>query len=154
MGMTRMPLRASLPTIVPLALVLAACHQSTGPSSLAGATSRAKALWSAAGIHSYSFTASRSCECVPESSGPVRITVVNDQMTSVVMASGGQSVSPTPWFDIYGLFSLIDRELTNRPAQLEASFDAATGYPTHVRYGDLAVDAGADIVVTNFTATP
>jgi len=76
--------------------------------------------------------------------------VVNGQVSSVVTIATNQAVAPELWFDINGLFTTIEIELILRPSMLEATFDSATGFPTHVKYGDLAVDAGADVVITNF----
>lgn len=137
-----------------VALAAAACRDATAPLPLANATARAKAIWNAAGIQSYSFTASRSCFCTPEAVGPVRVSVVNGAVSSVVLVSTGDAVAPAIWFDIGALFALVETELAARPTLLQATFDSATGYPTHVKYGDIAVDAGAEIVVTDLVVAP
>jgi len=136
---------------VAIALVAAACRHATAPSSdLAVAAAKAKGAWAAAGLTSYSFVASRSCECSVEASGPTRIVVQNGALVSATTIVTGASVDTSLWFDFNGLFALIERELIEQPSLLEASFDPTWGFPTRVKYGLVEVDAGAIIVVTEF----
>lgn len=150
-GMIPQSLRL-LGSLIPVAVAAAACHDATAPTSQAISLARAKALWTAAGVRTYSFTATRSCLCTPEAVGPVRVTVTNGQITGVTLIETGDPVAPGTWFDINGLFALIESELAARPNLLQVTFDPATGYPTHVKYGDITVDAGAEITVTNFAS--
>jgi len=108
----------------------------------------AKAAWQKAAITSYTFTAQRTCECLPAARGPVRITVTNGAVTAVALVETGAAVEPSLWFDVNALFSLIEDQMSSNPKKLEARYDPTLGYPTYVAYGNREVDAGAIIEIS------
>jgi hypothetical protein len=110
----------------------AACADSIGPESAMLALNRAK--WSAQGIDTYTFDYHRSsCECLPEWLEPVRITVVDGQVTSVIKIATGEAV-PAPAFrlTIDSLFVELANTLKGNPCRLTVSYDGRRGYPTTV----------------------
>jgi hypothetical protein len=120
------------------------CSDTLEPS---GVFSSAEQRWENASYSSYAFTAERSCFCSDEGRGPVRVTVLNGSVTSVVMIATGVTVEADGWFTIEGLFDLIREQLETLPSRLDAEYDAALGYPTKVTYGTPENDGGGIIFV-------
>lgn len=82
-----------------------------------------------------------------EGRGPVRITVTNGNIVSVVMTATGATVDPAIWFTIEGLFDLIREEMQTLPSRLVAEYHATLGYPVKVEYGTPENDGGGIIFV-------
>lgn len=124
------------------ALATSACHPgNTGPADeLAVARER----WGRAGLPSYTMTVARSCECVPETSGPVRVVVRNRRVESRQYVESGAAV-PERYADLFpgveGLFAVIDQAMRTNTRPFAAYYDAVLGYPTRIELGDPAVDA-------------
>jgi hypothetical protein len=138
-------------TIAGVIAAIAACADTPQePITPAAAYSSARSLWQATRPVRYTFVASRACECLPEAAGPVRIEVNGTTIVSVQRVDNSNVVDPALWFDINGLFDLIDRELVALPSRLEAAYDPGDGHPTRVAYGEREVDGGAIIQVTEF----
>jgi len=117
---------------VALVVAAAACGDSTGPETALFALNRAK--WSAQHIDTYSFEYRRaSCECLPEWLVPVRITVVDGQVTSVIKIATGDTV-PAPAFrlTIDSLFAELANTLEQKPYRLTVTYDGTLGYPATV----------------------
>jgi uncharacterized protein DUF6174 len=123
-------------------LSAAACNSgSTGPVD---DLSAARAKWSRSGVPAYSYTIRRSCECLPESSGPVVVTVRNGVVESRQYTQSGAAVS-SQYADIFpaveGLFAIIDGAIRNGTKPLTVEYHPTLGYPTRIALGDPAVDA-------------
>jgi hypothetical protein len=132
-------------------LAVGACRDdATAPQTNATQQSSAKALWEATRPVRYTFVAGRSCECLADFAGPVRIEVSGAAIVSVRRVDNDAAVNPALWFDIDGLFDLIDTELVQRPSRLETEYDTRDGHPTYIAYGEREVDGGAVIEVTEF----
>jgi hypothetical protein len=127
-----------------LALLLTACSDTSEPGGL---FSEAEDRWERAGYSAYVFTAERSCFCTEEGRGPVRVTVRNGAVTSVVMISTGAAVETDVWFTIEGVFDLIREQLRTLPSRLDAEYHQTLGYPTKVTYGTPENDGGGIIFV-------
>jgi hypothetical protein len=135
--------RKVLATIA-LAIAVTACSDSSEPVD---DFESAEGRWEEGGNSSYAFTAERSCFCTEEGRGPVRITVVNGTITSVLMTASGASVNPESWFTIDGLFDLIREQMETLPSRLEVEYHGTLGYPTKVTYGTPENDGGGIIFV-------
>jgi hypothetical protein len=122
----------------------------SGPPTIAEQHASAKALWQATRPVRYTFVAFRSCECLPDAAGPVRIEVHGTTIVSAKRVDSGAAVETGLWFDINALFDLIGTELVQRPSRLETEYDSGNGHPTYVAYGEREVDGGAVIEVTDF----
>lgn len=132
-------------------LAAGACEDDpSGPGTLAAQHSSAKALWSATRPVRYTFVAFRACECPPNSAGPVLVEVNGTTIVSVKRVDNDAPVEPALWFNIDGLFALIDNEIEQNPSRLEAEYDTRNGHPTYVAYGEREVDGGAVIEVNEF----
>jgi len=123
-----------------------ACNSGTGP---AGELASARSRWSRLAPPSYTMTVSRTCECLPEMSGPVLVTVRNGVVESRQYVRSGAAVSDQyvaifPGID--GLFAIIDDAVRNGTQPLKVEYDASLGYPTRIELGDPAVDAPVYIV--------
>ena len=135
-----------------VALSAGACKSDpAGPAAVEESRlSSAKSRWESARPAAYAFTAFRSCECLSDAAGPVRILVNGTTIVSVRRMDNDAPVDPTLWFDIDKLFDLIDIEIEQRPSRLEAEYDTNDGHPTFVAYGEREVDGGAAIDITAF----
>lgn len=124
-----------------LVLFGACSSSSTGPADSLAA---ARARWARNAPTAYSYTIQRSCECVAETSGPVRVVVRNGIVESRQYVSSGASVAAqyAPIFPaVEGLFSIIDDAIKNGTKPLTTRYDPTLGYPTRIALGDPAVDA-------------
>lgn len=108
-----------------------ACSASvTGPESNLAA---ARALWARLAPAAYTVTMYRSCECLPEMSGPIVVAVDNGIVQSRHYVISGMAVPPHygEWFpSVEGLFGLIEAELRDGRQPQEALYDPVLGYPT------------------------
>jgi hypothetical protein len=122
------------------ALGLVACKSTTTPQ---GGLATARARWAARGPDSYAVTVTRSCECLPEASGSVRVTVKSKTVESRIYTSSGAAVTAqyaSAFPSVEELFAMID-EAIRRGASVEVKYDPTLGYPTRFADGDPAVDA-------------
>jgi hypothetical protein len=121
-------------------------------SSLAGPRAdlaEARVRWSQRGPSSYVMTVSRSCECTPQMTGPVVITVQNGVVVSRTYTSSGAAV-PADHASLFpavdGLFESIASLHREDPYDIDVSYDAALGYPHSI-----SVDMHKDYVDDEFT---
>ena len=114
------------------ALVLSSCSDGTGVTL---ELLRNKALWSDANLTSYTVMVTRRCFCLPESIGPVAVTVVNGQVHSRVYADGSGPV-PAQYADLFpavpGLFTFVESSMRLDPSQMRVEYHPELGYPTDV----------------------
>jgi len=105
-------------------------------------TSRAR--WARLAPAAYTFTLFISCECLPEMSGPVRISVRDGVVESRLYVQSGTAVSAEyaeSFPAIEGLFAKIEQAVRDGTRPLEVRYDAELGYPLRIVIGDPAVDA-------------
>lgn len=112
-----------------------------------------RALWEAGRSDGYTFEYTPSCFCLEQMLRPVRITVKNGVLESVIYVESGEAADHERferYLSIDGLFDLIQEAIDREAARLTASYDSESGYP---------IDVGIDYV-TNiadeefyFTAT-
>lgn len=136
----RLSFRSSLALFAIVGLGLVACKSTTTPQ---GGLAAARARWAARGPDSYAVTVTRSCECLPDASGPVRVTVRSKAVESRVYTSSGAAVSTqyAPVFpSVEELFVMIDAAI-RRGASVQVKYEPTLGYPTRFAEGDPAVDA-------------
>ena len=118
-------------TLAGVLIASTACQDGTG---LQWGDSAAQARWNEQRPVSYRYTISRSCECLPEMTGPVIVTITNGTVESRRYASTGADLTPTfaelfPTID--ALFEIIDDARRNA-AQLDVDYDPTRGFPTRV----------------------
>lgn len=115
-------------------LVLPGCTDATGPDDPAAQLERNRALWSSAGVTSYRYTITRSCECTPESAGPVTVEVRNGLVVDRRYESGA-AVSPQ-YSEIFttvpGLFDIIGEAVALPAASLAVRYNRDYGYPESI----------------------
>ena len=125
-----------------IVVAAAACQSATaGP---AAGLSSARARWAARAPDSYAVTVTRACECVPEASGSVRVTVRAGAVESRVYVSSGAPVAAeyaSAFPSVDELFVMIDDAIRRGGASVDVKYDPALGYPTRFAEGDPAVDA-------------
>ena len=138
--------RSVVIAVVASALIGAACSSGTAP---AGELAAARSRWARSAPASYTVTIARSCECLPEMSGPVVVTVRNGVVDSRQYVQSGAAVT-TPYVSLFpgvdGLFAIIDDAVRSGTRPLVAQYHPALGYPTRIELGDPAVDAPVYVV--------
>jgi Family of unknown function (DUF6174) len=136
----RHSLRSSLALFAIVAFALGACKSTTTPQ---GGLATARARWAARGPDSYAVTVTRSCECMPEASGSVRVTVRSKTVESRTYTSSGAAVAAqyaSAFPSVEELFVMVDAAI-RRGADVQVKYDPTLGYPTRFAEGDPAVDA-------------
>lgn len=115
-------------------LALLGCSSPTAPEDPLLLLEQNEAAWSGAGITSYRYTITRSCYCLPESSGPVVVEVRNGQVVDRRYESG-LAVSPQ-YTDIFtsvpGLFGLIREAAAYPAASVTVRYHPKLGYPESI----------------------
>lgn len=130
--------------LVPL-LLAAGCESTTGPAGVSALRlSTAEARWAAHGSASYQIVEGRSCECLPEMSGPVRLEVrvlpslPPGPATETVGMTYESTGEPVPenyrssFLTIRQLFALIREARAQGAYLVAAEFDPVRGYPSLV----------------------
>lgn len=133
-------------------LLFGGCLGERGDVTAGFATQRQ--VWQSNNAKNYSFVSSHSCFCTPNFALPLRVTVVNNAVASIVVDASGQAVPLNYRPTIDGLFDFIDEEERSRPALLDVTYHATLGYPTRIKYGTPENDGGGIISVTSLTLTP
>ena len=126
---------------VVLVLCAGACRSATVPQLDLVA---ARARWTSLAPAAYAITIARTCECLPEMSGPVTIMVRNGIVESRHYIQSGATVSSTYaelFPSVTGLFALLDAAVRDGALPLNARFDPRLGYPVRFTIGDPATDA-------------
>jgi hypothetical protein len=132
-----------------------ACGSATGVTAdLAAARMR----WARQGPADYTMTVARSCECLPEWTGPVVVTVRNGTIASRRYVRTGAAVPAryeTLFPSVEGLFARIDSASRQRVHELRVDYHPTLGYPTRISIDQNAqtVDDEVTITVPDF-ATP
>jgi hypothetical protein len=137
--------RASAPVAtLALTLLLGIAGCSATATSPAAGLEAARARWAHLGPAAYTVTMARSCECLPEMSGPVVVVVRNGTVTSQHYVQSGAAVGPqyaALFPAVEGLFEIIDAGIRDGVLSLDARYDAGLGYPTRIAVGDPSRDA-------------
>lgn len=141
-----------------LLLGVAACSDTTGLSSPEDLLSQNRALWGRKGPASYEYVITRSCECLPESAGPVTVVVRGGQVDTRHYASGAPV---DPQYDqlftsVPGLFELIQHAVDLPAAALAVRYNGELGYPESIQIDWVAgaVDDEVSYRITEFTSPP
>jgi hypothetical protein len=125
----------------------AACN--SGSTAPADSLAAARARWARSAPAAYTYTIRRSCECLPESAGPVSVAVRNRVVVSRQYTPSGAAVT-AQYADIFpaveGLFAIIETAIANGAKPLSVEYHPTLGYPTRIALGDPAVDAPLYIV--------
>jgi hypothetical protein len=104
----------------------------------------ARARWVERAPSAYAITITRTCECLREMSGPVRVSVRNGVVESRLYVESGAAVS-AQYAELFpaveGLFALVDGGIRGSTRPLTARYDPTLGYPLQVAVGDPATDA-------------
>jgi hypothetical protein len=137
-----------------LALLLGVVACSTADITGTGITLHtARARWATHKPVFYTVTMYRSCECLPEWSGPVIVAVRNDSVISRRYVYSGDDVDPryaAIFPAVEGLFEIIDAAIRAGTRPLHVRYDSELGYPTRIDIGDRSVDAGELYTVSVF----
>ncbi len=133
--------RTLLTLAVALTLALDSCGGATSPED---DLASARARWTRRAPPAYTFTMYRSCECLPDMSGPVVVTVRDRVVESRYYTSSGAAV-PAPYAPLFpaveGLFALIETAIRDGTSPLEVQYDRVLGYPRRIQLGNPDVDA-------------
>jgi len=139
-------------------LAAVACADATGPSDPGELLSQNRALWGREGPASYQYVITRSCECLPESAGPVTVVVRGGTVDTRQYASGAPV---DPQYDqlftsVPGLFELIQQALDLPAAALAVRYNDQLGYPESIQIDWVAgaVDDEVSYRITEFASPP
>ena len=110
----------------------AACSNPLSPTEEALDDARVK--WQGMGIDSYRITVREICFCPIELGGPFVVTVVRNQVTSVVYAGDGPSIAPDERIPLTvpELFETVDDALREAD-DVEVEYDPTYGFPASIR---------------------
>ena len=131
-----------------------ACTSATGPqeSDLAIAKQR----WLLSGVRAYDYTIYRSCECPPEWSQGITISVSNGVVTRRTNATTGApaSESATGFTTIDALFDIVATAIAQHADLVSAAYDPSTGVPLHIAIDGSfkTADDEYELTVANFRA--
>lgn len=128
---------------VVLMSVLSGCSDLTGPESFP----EARQLWDTQGLSSYAYVTRQTCFC-GFSDEPKIVTVVNDQVVTVVEQRTGASVPVEGWSTVEGLFERAESAAAN-DRLTESRFHPTLGYPTLLEICCRANDSGVRHVITD-----
>jgi hypothetical protein len=142
-----MSMRRSLSAVLFSLAVSVALASCSGPTDTRDTLAAARARWTSRGPASYSVTIVRMCECLPEMSGPVVLTVRNGTVESRLYANDAAvSAAYAPLFPpVEGLFDIVDGAIDGEET-LSVSYDEQFGFPTRIAIGDPNLDAPVYIV--------
>jgi hypothetical protein len=147
--MNRCPRRILTGLLITLVI---GCSSPTGPeASLAEAQQR----WIASGLRDYSWVVFRSCECLPEMSGPTRVVVREGEVESRWYLAGGEPTAgeyAVLFPSVDDLFALISQHREQGTPIVDASYDPVLGYPVHVVFGSPHPDGVVVYQTSDFTA--
>jgi hypothetical protein len=118
---------------------------STGPEQRLAA---ARAQWNVQGPDAYSMVVTKSCECLPGMTGPVRVTVRNGVVESRRYVDSGLDVPAelaAGFPSVEEMFAMIDDALREGITPHEIRYHPL-GYPTRLAIGDPAADAPLYVV--------
>jgi len=114
------------------ALLALACGDATAPDD---EWTRARERWSRLGPREYAVTVTRFCECLPEMSGPVVVTVRDGAVESRAYAATGAPVASPLDAEFPSVEQLFARIAAARRAEvdlLRVTYDGALGHPVRV----------------------
>jgi len=137
------------------AALLAGCSP-TGPDE-ADELRRNMAVWEARGPAQYEVVVQRSsCECLPEWLLPIRLTVSERQVVSVVDEQTRQPIAGDLYhaMSVEELFALIQDAIDRGAHRIAATYHPQLGYPTSIfiDYDRLAVDEELTLSVRDLLA--
>ena len=119
-------------------------------------------LWQQARLGNYTYEYNVLCECSDNFGQPVKVTVTNGEIESVVYAESGEMgnagdppvVSGSPrYYMINGLFRVIQNAIDDEADQIIVSYDSEFGYPTNIEidYDVNAIDDEYTLTATRFS---
>ena len=114
-------------------------------------------MWQQARLGDYSFEYNVLCECSDNFGQPVKVTVTNREIESVVYAESGEMgkagdppvISGSPrYHTIDSLFDVIQDAIDNEADQITVSYDSEFGYPTNIE-----LDSDVNAIDDEYTLT-
>ena len=117
-----------------LLLGLLACSLTEPESRVGPELEAARELWRAQDLTDYAFEYRLTCFCGGPGVPPVRIEVVDGEVTAVTLLDGGQApFEPGEYPTVDELFDRIEEQLARDPFRvLRLEFHPETGHPTDV----------------------
>jgi Family of unknown function (DUF6174) len=113
-------------------------------------------LWNQQKISNYRYTLGRDCFCAPEARGPVVIQVRNGKTISITNAANGKPVNPELFKEyntIPKLFNSVKDAIDRKEPELTVQYNQKLGYPTQIKIGSLAADAGVVLTIENLQSS-
>jgi len=111
-------------------LALSGCNDVLAPGSPRSELDTNRQKWRGRGYTDYAFTLRVGCFCVE--TGPLRVTVVNDSVVSVVRVSTGETIARAGTPTVNKLFDLIENAIARPADDLRVTYDAELGFPREI----------------------
>jgi hypothetical protein len=141
-----------------LLLLLSACRDTTGTSSLVQQLESEYASWKALGVQDYDVDYQQLCFCAPEATSKVTLLVRKGVLAAVLDASG--NFVPADRWSTYKTIDDMFQQLISSAAQRgviisDLTFDPVLHYPTHVG-SDIqnVADGGYETTTSNLQRSP
>ena len=154
------PIKASVKEVIFFPLILSFLVFASGCNFSPSTTStdlssyqNAKAKWASHSGQYYTVNSQRFCECLPEVSAPIKMSVLNNSVLSVININSGEFASKeaqTAIKTVDDMFALIETAIED-DISTEISYNEEYGYPEAVKIDveQLAVDGGLYITLSN-----
>ena len=128
-----------------LALIVGAvaCTDAIGPGRPTTDIEAAHQLWRAQNLHTYAFTLQRSCFC--GNVHPLYVVVLSDTVGGVLDLETTASVDRQLGQTVEDLFTFIQGAIDRHAQRIDATYDAAKGFPTNIDYDGAATIADDEI---------
>lgn len=127
--------RRRAPFLVLASLLLAACSLLDPDNDDRIALERARSRWEAIGPPSYTYLVRRACECLPGTTGPFEVKVVDGERQAVIRPETGEELEASladAFPTVVGFFDIVDDALRRGAHRVDVDYDAATGTPVRV----------------------
>lgn len=131
--------------IAGLAVVVGAvaCSDVAGPGRPTTDLEAAHQLWRAQNLHTYAFTVQQSCFC--GNLHPLYVLVLSDTVAGVLDPKTAEPVDRRLGQTVEDLFTFIQGAIDRHAQRIDATYDAAKGFPTNIDYDGAATIADDEI---------
>ena len=146
------------PLIISLLVFMSGCQSSNKESKAEPVSSdlvalqNAKAKWGSNTEQYYTVQSQRICECLPELSALMDVSVLDNSVLTAIDAASGEIISKDVQKEVVtveNMFSLIESAI-NDNTSIEVTYNEEYGYPetTKIDVEQLAVDGGIHITLS------
>ncbi len=114
-------------------------------------------FWQQARLSDYTFEYNVLCTCSDNFGQPVKVSVTNGEVQSVVYAESGDPpvvVGSPRYHTMNSLFDMIQEAIDNEADRLIVSYDSELGYPTNVEIDYMSNSIDAEYIIAANAYSP